>query len=81
MNKQYILESYNLIKDAMNPNNAFIVRCAIDELFHLIKQDKMNSLEDYIAFKEEWYPQMKNKQKGSNILHIPKHEDKRLNIL
>ena len=55
MNKQYILESYNLIKDAMNPNNAFIVRCAIDELFHLIKQDKMNSLEDYIAFKEEWY--------------------------
>jgi len=61
MNKQYILESYNLIKDAMNPNNAFIVRCAIDELFHLIKQDKMNSLEDYIAFKEEWYPQMKNK--------------------
>jgi len=61
MNKEFVLKSWNLIKDAMNPNNRFIVKCAIDELFHLIECDKMNTLEDYIAFKNEWYPQMKNK--------------------
>lgn len=61
MNKEYVLKTWDLIKDAMNPNNAFIVRLAIDELFHLIQIDKMNTLEDYIAFKDEWYPQMKNK--------------------
>lgn len=32
-----------------------------DELFHLIEVDKMNTLEDYTAFKDEWYPQMKNR--------------------
>jgi hypothetical protein len=61
MNKEFVLKAYNLIKDAMNPNNSFIVKCAIDELFHLIECDKMNTLEDYIAFKDEWYPQIKNK--------------------
>ena len=61
MNKEYVLKAYDLIKDAMNPNNAFIVAIAIDELFHLIEIDKMNTLEDYIAFKDEWYPKMKNK--------------------
>ena len=61
MNKQYILKAYGLIKDAMNPNNSFIVKLAIDALFHLIEINKMNTLEDYIAFKDEWYPQMKNK--------------------
>jgi len=61
MNKKFVLKSYELIKDAMNPNNGFIVKLAIDELFHLIEVDKMNTLEDYIAFKDEWYPQMKNK--------------------
>jgi len=61
MNKEYVLKAYNLIKDAMNPNNRFIVSLAIDELFYLIKIDKINTLEDYIAFKDEWYPQMKNK--------------------
>ena len=61
MNKEYVLKAYNLIKDAMNPNNGFIVSLAIDELFHLIEIDKINTLEDYIAFKDEWYPQMKNK--------------------
>ena len=61
MNKELILKAYNLIKDAMNPNNGFVVKCAIDELFHLIEVDKMNTLEDYITFKDKWYPQMKNK--------------------
>ena len=61
MNKEFVLKSYNLIKDAMNPNNAFMIRLAIDELFYLIEVDKMNTLEDYIAFKNEWYPQIKNK--------------------
>lgn len=61
MNKEYVLKAYNLIKDAMNPNNGFIVSLAIDELFYLIEIDKINTLEDYIAFKDEWYPQMKNK--------------------
>jgi hypothetical protein len=61
MTKEFILKAYALIKDAMNPNNTFVVKCAIDELFHLIEIDKMNTLEDYIAFKDEWYPQMKNK--------------------
>jgi hypothetical protein len=61
MNKEYVLMAYNLIKDAMNPNNASIVSFAIDELFYLIEIDKMNTKEDYIAFKDEWYPQMKNR--------------------
>lgn len=61
MNKEFVLKAYSLIKDAMNPNNSFIVKCAIDELFHLIEIDKMNTLEDFITFKDEWYPQMKNK--------------------
>jgi len=61
MNKEFVLKAYALIKDAMNPNNGFIVKLATDELFHLIDVDKMNTLEDYIAFKNEWYPQMKNK--------------------
>lgn len=61
MNKEFVIKAYNLIKDAMNPNNSYIVKIAIDELFHLIEIDKMNTLEYYIAFKNEWYPQMKNK--------------------
>ena len=61
MNKEFVLKAYNLIKDAMNSNNMFIVSCAIDDLFNLIEFDKMNTLEDYIAFKDEWYPQIKNK--------------------
>jgi hypothetical protein len=61
MNKEYILKSWNLIKDAMNGNNGFIVKIATNELFHLIEIDKMNTLEDYISFKNEWYPQIKNK--------------------
>lgn len=61
MNKEFVLKAYSLIKDAMNINNGFIIKIAIDELFHLIEIDKMNTLEDYIAFKNEWYPQMKNK--------------------
>jgi hypothetical protein len=61
MEKEFVLKSWALIKDAMNPNNRYIVMLAIDELFHLIEINKMNTLEDYIAFKDEWYPQMKNK--------------------
>jgi len=61
MEKEFVLKAYNLIKDAMNPNNSTIVRFAIDELFARIELDEMNTLEDYIAFKNEWYPQMKNK--------------------
>jgi len=61
MEKEYVLKAWSLIKDAMNPNNRQIVMFCIDELFHLIEVNKMNCLEDYIAFKNEWYPQMKNK--------------------
>jgi hypothetical protein len=61
MNKEFVLMAWDLIKDAKNPNNGFIVSLATDTLFHLIEIDKMNTLQDYIAFKEEWYPQMKNR--------------------
>jgi len=61
MNKEYILKAWNLIKDAINPDNAFLIKIATDELFHKIEIDKMGNLEDYIAFKEKWYPQLKNK--------------------
>jgi hypothetical protein len=61
MNKEFAIKAWGLIKDAMNGNNQSIVMHAIDELFHLIEIDKMNTQEDYIAFKDEWYPQMKNK--------------------
>ena len=61
MNKKYILKSWALIKDAMNPNNSFITKLATDNLFNLIKNDRMNTLEDYIKFKDKWYSQMKNK--------------------
>jgi hypothetical protein len=61
MNKTYILKSWGLIKDAMNPNNGLIVSVATEELFNLIELDQMECLEDYIKFKDEWYPQMKNK--------------------
>lgn len=50
-----------LIKDAQNPNNKIIIMLAINKLFNLIKKDKMNTLEKYMSFKNEWYPQMKNK--------------------
>ena len=61
MQKEFVIRAYALIKDAQNPNNGFLVKCAIDELFHRIEIDKMNTLEDYIAFKDEWYTQIKNK--------------------
>ena len=61
MNKEYILKSWALIKDAMNPNNGFIIKLATDNLFNLIKNDRMNTLEDYMRFKDKWYNQMKNK--------------------
>lgn len=59
--KEYIIKSWKLLQDAMNPDNAFGIRLATDDLFHRIEIDQMNSLEDYISFKEEWYPQLKNK--------------------
>ena len=61
MKKEFVLKAWLLIKDAKNANNGYIVSLATDELFHLIEIDKMNTEEDYIAFKEEWYPQMKNR--------------------
>lgn len=61
MEKEFVLKAWALIKDAMNHNNKFIVMCAINNLFQLIEIDKMNTLQDYINFKNEWYPQMKNK--------------------
>jgi len=61
MNKEFVLKAWLLIKDAKNANNGYIVSLATDELFHLIEIDKMNTLQDYIDFKEEWYPQMKNR--------------------
>ena len=61
MNKEYVLKSYELIKDAMNPENSFGIRLAIDDLFHKIEIDKMNNLNDYISFKDKWYPQLKNR--------------------
>lgn len=60
MNKEFIRRSWELIKDAKNTNNSMIVFAATDELFFLIQSDKMNTLQDYISFKDEWYPQMKN---------------------
>jgi hypothetical protein len=59
--KEYILKSWRLLQDATNPDNRFGIVCALDDLFHRIELDQMNSLEDYISFKEEWYPQLKNK--------------------
>jgi hypothetical protein len=37
MNKKYILKAWNLIKDAMNPNNSDIVHLVIDDLFNRIE--------------------------------------------
>jgi len=61
MNKDIILKCWNLIKDAMNPNNSFIVKMATDDLFFRIETDRMKDVEDFISFKQEWYSQMKNK--------------------
>lgn len=61
MNKEFVLKSWELLKDAANPDNRFGLSLAIDDLFHRIKIDKMNTLEDYLDFKNEWYPQLKNK--------------------
>lgn len=60
MNKEFVLKSWELLKDATNPNNRFGINLATDDLFHRIEIDKMNSLEDYIDFKNKWYPQLKN---------------------
>jgi hypothetical protein len=61
MEKEFVLRSWRLIQDAMNPNNSTIVYFAIKDLFTRIELDEMNTLQDYIEFKDEWYPQMKNK--------------------
>jgi hypothetical protein len=61
MDKDIILRCWNLIKDAMNPNNSFIVKMATDDLFFRIETDRMKDIEDFISFKQEWYSQMKNK--------------------
>jgi hypothetical protein len=61
MDKDIILRCWNLIKDAMNPNNSFIVKMATDDLFFRIETDRMKDVEDFISFKQEWYSQMKNK--------------------
>ena len=47
MNKEFVLKSWELLKDATNPNNRFGINLATDDLFHRIEIDKMNSLEDY----------------------------------
>jgi hypothetical protein len=61
MQKEFVLKSWKLISDAINPNNGAMVMLAIDDLFWRIELDKMNCIEDYISFKNEWYPQIKNK--------------------
>jgi hypothetical protein len=61
MDKDIILRCWNLIKDAMNPNNSFIVKMATDDLFFRIETDRMKDTEDFISFKQEWYSQMKNR--------------------
>jgi hypothetical protein len=61
MEKEFVLRAWRLIQDAMNPNNSTIVHFAIEDLFTRIELDEMNTLQDYIAFKDEWYPQMKNR--------------------
>jgi hypothetical protein len=61
MDKDIILRCWNLIKDAMNPNNSFIVKMATDDLFFRIETDRMKDIEDFISFKQEWYSQMKNR--------------------
>ena len=60
--KEYILKSWRLINDARNPDNNFGIQLMTEELFNRIEDDRMNSLEDYISFKNEWYPQVKNKK-------------------
>ena len=61
MEKTFVLLAWRLIQDAVNANNSTIVNFAIEELFTRIELDEMNTEEDYISFKNEWYPQMKNK--------------------
>lgn len=61
MNKAIILRSWRLIQDAMNPNNRTMVMFAIDDLFSRIENDKMETIDDFISFKNDWYTQMKNK--------------------
>jgi hypothetical protein len=61
MEKEFVLKSWRLLQDAANPNNRAMLMLAINDLFSRIEFDKMNSLQDYISFKEEWYPQLKNK--------------------
>jgi hypothetical protein len=61
MEKEFIIKAWGLIKDAMNGNNRTLVIFATDDLFHRIEYDNMNTLKDYIEFKNEWYPQLKNK--------------------
>lgn len=60
--KEYIIKAWRLIQDAKNPENSFGIQMMTEELFNRIEDDKMNSLEDYISFKDEWYPQVKNKK-------------------
>ena len=60
--KEYILMSWKLINDARNPNNIFGIQLMTEELFRRIEDDEINSLEDYISFKNEWYPQVKNRE-------------------
>jgi hypothetical protein len=61
MNKKYVLLAWGLLKDAKNPDNTFGFNLALEELFHLIELNRMDCLEDYIAFKDEWYSKLKNK--------------------
>lgn len=60
--KEFIIMSWKLINDARNPNNRFGIQLMTEELFNRIEEDRMNSLEDYISFKNEWYPQVKNRE-------------------
>jgi hypothetical protein len=61
MEKEFVLRAWRLIQDAMNHNNSTIVYFAIENLFTRIELDEMNTLQDYIEFKDEWYPLMKNR--------------------
>ncbi len=57
---QYIRKAYNLLKDAINPNNSYGIKLATDELINLIVANKMLTLDDYLAFKDDWYSKLKN---------------------
>jgi hypothetical protein len=59
---EYIIKSWYLLKDAMNPYNPGLIRRATDDLFRCIKLGTMETQHDYMSFKNKWYNNLKNKK-------------------